>query len=94
MYKEEERGPRKFPLMSDKDADPKPLDKISLLSHSPGPEEKPELDSPTEVKSKFMEEFKKLVPPKDVEVVYWRRFNFHTNFKKKFNSLGDVQHTD
>ena len=60
-----ERENRKSPLEADIKVDPKALDKISLLGRVSVPKDKPAIGCPTDEKSSFMEELKKLVPPKD-----------------------------
>ena len=62
---EKEKEECKSPWKADIEGDPKAQDKISLLGQVPAPKDTPALSCPTDVKSSFMEELKKLVPPKD-----------------------------
>ena len=90
--KEKVRNPQEPPFSTEIQADQKPLDKISLLGQLPDPKEEQALNCPTEEKSRFMEELRKLVPPKDGGNL-GTSVNFSEKFQKKILALLEASNT-
>ena len=90
--KEKVRNSREPLLSTEIQADQKPLDRISLLGQLPEPKVEQALNCPTEEKSRFMEELRKLVPPKDGGNL-GASVNFSEQFQKKILALLEVSNT-